>query len=113
MYVLRAMLNHRARDAKQIASIRAVVVVRSFVPMHFATLRILTVTEHTGHNLGTVPKNYTNAELASRLNPRSLLTLGRYNGSTNGCRRASEAVRIGLVAGGVRGVRYGGGPAED
>ena len=30
--------------------------------MHFATL---TVTEHTGHNLGTVPQNYTNAELAA------------------------------------------------
>ena len=30
--------------------------------MHFATL---TVTEHTGHNLGTVPQNYTNAELAT------------------------------------------------
>ena len=30
---------------------------------------------------------------------------GRYNESTNGCRRASEALRTSLVAGVVRGVR--------
>ena len=33
-----------------------------FCILYFATL---TVTEHTGHNLGTVPQNYTNAELAA------------------------------------------------
>ena len=33
--------------------------------LNFATL---TVTEHTGHNLGTVPQNYTNAELATHAN---------------------------------------------
>ena len=34
--------------------------------MHFATLtvRLNRSSEHTGHNLGTVPQNYTNAELS-------------------------------------------------
>ena len=41
------------------------------------------------------------------------MTLDSYNGSTNGCRRASGVLRTGLPAAGVRGVQDGDGPAED
>ena len=41
------------------------------------------------------------------------MTLDSYNGSTNGCRRASGVLRTGLPTAGVKGVQDGDGPAED
>ena len=41
------------------------------------------------------------------------MTLDSYNGSTNGCGRASEMLRTGLPAAEGRGVQDGDGPAED